>query len=243
MRTWKRTLVLTAAVALTLAASAETMRWDFSSEDEINDWLFIESTGSEWGRNAWEINDGLLQQTKERAVSFALFGDPNWDDYAIETRMRIDGPDDWDIMGLLFRVNFIWHDEFHAYNIALSRLLEEEDEIWLARQEAVNHGPAFGGGIMGMPPFPPFTFDVGRWYHIRLKVEDRDMELFVDDRRQFLFNRIWGGDYLRKGAVGFFSLYSQISIDYVKVEGDSVSALSVQPNGKLAAQWAQLKQD
>ncbi len=241
MRTWKRTLVLTAAVALTLTASAETMRWDFSSEDEISDWLFIE-LGREWGRDVWEINGGLLQQANDNFVSYALFGDPNWDDYVIETRMRVDGPDNWRIMGLLFRVNFVWHDEFHAYNIALRQLPEKEDEIWLVRDEVDRDG-ASGGIIMSTPPFPPFPFDVGRWYHIRLKVEDRDMELFVDNRRQFLFNRIWGGDYLRKGAVGFFSLYSQISIDYVKVEGDSVSALSVQPNGKLAAQWAQLKQD
>ncbi len=241
MRTWKRTLVLAAAVALTLNASAGTMRWDFSSEDEISDWLFIESTDSEWGRSAWKINGGLLQQTNENFVTYALFGDPNWDDYIIETRVRVDGSDDWDIIGVLFRVNFIWHDGFHAYSVGLSRLLEDDD-IRLTRDKVDRDG-ANRRILKSLPPFPPFTFDAGRWYRIRLKVEDRDMELFIDGKQQFLFNRIWDRDYIRKGAVGFVLDSAQISIDYVKVEGDSVDPLSVQPNGKLAAQWARLKLD
>ena len=241
MRTWKRTLALTAAAALTLTASAEAMRWDFSNEDEINDWQFIELTGGGWDRDAWEINEGLLQQTKKSAISYALFGDPDWVDYTIETRMRMDGPDDFGIMGLLFRVNLIQDDEFHAYGIALCRYPEDGGQIWQFRDKAVNREAAsFGSALVGPPPFP---FEVGRWYRIRLKVEGRDLELFVDDKRQDLFHYISGDGYPPKGVVGFFALHDQVSIDYIKVGEDSVDPLSVQPNGKLAAQWAKLKQD
>ncbi len=80
MRTWKRTLVMLTAAALTAGASAGTRTWDFSLNASLKEW-----TLTEWNDVEWKVRSARLFMT-DKAPGYAIVGDTDWEDYVVEAK-------------------------------------------------------------------------------------------------------------------------------------------------------------
>ncbi len=242
MRTWKRTLVMLAAAALTAGASAETMRWNFNSWAETKDWFFVDAADGAWKQGMWTTFDGMLIKSDDKVSAFALFGEEAWDNYTIEAKMRLDSGNENAAVGLVFRADFLWIDEFVCYAVCLRSALKG-DSILFSRLRVSEKGGVSSRSILIDPFEDEFKIAPGEWFVMRVLVNGNNVLLFIDNKPQAYFSakHIWDNEsYLPNGGVGFYSRRAKMRVDYAEVSigGDP---LSVQPNGRLAAQWAQLK--
>ncbi len=230
MRTWKRTLVMLTAAALAVGASAEERIWNFS--DGLDGWRLS---------GGWETEGGVLQQTADdRPYAYAIVGESDWDVRYISAKVRIDAPfraDDQHKIGVIFRANFLWGNQIRCYAY---ELLPKENLTSLMTALILEPGVATGVS-RGGPVHGGIELKSGEWYLIEIVLEGKNAE--------FSINEFWQdsedeADYVDTGAVGFFTFFAKASFDDLIVDGDDFQGgLSVQPNGKLAAQWAQLKQE
>ena len=242
MRTWKRTLVMLAAAALTVNASAEERIWNFS--DGLDGWLLS---------GGWETKGGVLQQTADdRPYSYAIVGDSEWDVHYISAKVRIDASfhaDAWHKIGLIFRANFPPdigpiarpkvlpdnHIRCYAYE-----LLPRINSSGLLTARIKEPGGVATGVGRGGPVNGGIELKNGEWYHIEIVLEGKNIDFFINE---FWQRNEDEADYVEKGAVGFFTLLAKASFDELIIEGENLQDRLSQPNGNLAAQWAQLKLD
>ena len=236
MRTLKRTLMILAAV-LAASASAGTQTWSFSDGFNENDeWLL---SGS------WEAKDGFIQCVAG-SQGKAFVGEDHWDNYIVEAKVRIDkppplfGPDIW--AGVVFRsqVRSLRHLKCYAFSVdlllnrvMLGQIIAEGD-----RSSSEWFGARMKNGVQ---------LKRDKWFTLRAHVEGGGFQLYINGIFQFQGDlAVFQGGDLATGRIGFYS-NAPASFDNLTVTGENIEdredRLSVQPNGKLAAQWAQLKHD
>ena len=230
MRTWKQTLVMLAAAILAVNASAEKRIWNFS--DGLDGWLLS---------GGWETKRGVLRQTADdRPYSYAIVGDSKWDVRYISAKVRIDAPfhaDAWHKIGLIFRANFPPDNRIRCYAYELLPRIKSSGLLTAFINE---RGMATGVG-RGRPIHGGMELKNGEWYHIEIVLEGKNINFYINEFWQWEEDE---ADHVEKGAVGFFTLLAKASFDELIVEGENLQdRLSVQPNGNLASQWAQLKQN
>lgn len=225
MRTWKRTLVMLAAAALTAGASAGTQTWDFS--EGLDEWRFV--TYYLWkGERSdpiWITENGTLRQINKHAWTVAVVGEDHWDSYTVSARIRIDEPFNAEPIGLIFRARFLPGNEFicYAFNISLIH-----QKVVLARYRrykglSISYEYPDGEGT---------AVEFGKWYDIRAHVNGGHFQCYINDALEF---EAADEDYIAQGAVGFVSLYSIVSMDDLTVTGGGIEG------GILTEQWARLK--
>ncbi len=158
--------------------------------------------------------------------------------------MRIDSRNEDAAVGLVFRADFLWINEFVCYTIC-PRNSVKGGSVLFSRLRVSEEGGVSSRSILIDPFDDEFKMTPGKWFIMRVRVNGNKVLLFIDGKPQAYFNaeQIWNNEsYLPNGGVGLYSRRAKATFDYasVSIGGD---ALSVQPNGKLAAQWAQLKRD
>ena len=241
MKNLNRTLIMLIAAALAVNASAERRMWNFS--DGLDGWALS---------GGWETKRGVLQQTADdRPYSYAIVGDSEWDVRYISAKVRIDAPFHPDArhkIGVIFRANFpleighIFRPVVLPDNVIRCYAYEllpwgNFNTLMTARinERGVATGISKGGVVHGI------ELKNGEWYRIEIVLEGKNIDFFIND---FWQRNEDEADYVEKGAVGFFTFIATASFDNLIVEGENLrDRFSVQPNGKLAAQWARLKRD
>ena len=237
MRTWKRTLVMLTAAVLTACASAGTRTWDFSLNASLGEW-----TLTEWNDVEWKVRNARLFMT-DKAPGYAIVGDADWEDYVVEAKMR--GKEQNFGFGILFRVQHESASEFQYYAFQLS-----------VKDNAVSFRRGYRSGRRGGGPgkhmiLRNMTLEPGIWYTVRAHILDDLFKFYINGELQHMIpsaSSLWQNrentGYLAKGAVGFFSDFAEGELAYLSVTGRGIeNDVYVHPGSKLAAQWAQLKQD
>lgn len=217
MKHCQRAFAVLIATAAAATAAAGTQLWDFSGG--IEDWEVANGT--------WKTNNGVLQQTDGAMVAaHAIVGETNWDDYVVHTKIRID-EGNW--AGLIFRAQ----DEFQYYVYYLN-VPNNKSELWKHNPGAFNARNALNSNIAA----EGVQVTRGDWIHVKAEVEGGDFTLYINDELQAEQSE----PAYAAGAIGLWSWTTKASFDDLTITGDNVKdTLSVQPNGKLASQWAALK--
>jgi alpha-L-arabinofuranosidase len=124
---------------------------DFSQNDD--GWKLL-GDGAQWS-----VQDGALRQTAEQTFIRALAGDKSWTDYTLELKARkLAGAEGFLV---LFHIN------------------DDEDRVWWNiggwgnTQNAVEFG---NGPVDGKPGH----IETGRWYDIKIQVQDRNVKCWLD---------------------------------------------------------------
>ncbi len=114
----------------------------------------------------WAVENGTIRFRGADRESWALVGDPKWENYTVHVRARKLGGDE----GFLV----LWHtadgDNYRWWNIG----------GWgntTSRCEAAEEG---GRGAFG--PGTPFSVETGRWYDLRLEINGHHARGFVDGK-------------------------------------------------------------
>ncbi|MDE0020560.1 MAG: DUF1080 domain-containing protein [Candidatus Poribacteria bacterium] len=238
MRTWKRTLVMLTAAALTAGASAGTRTWDFSLNASLKEW-----TLTEWNDVEWKVRSARLFMT-DKAPGYAIVGDTDWEDYVVEAKIR--GKAKNFGFGILFRVQYESASQFQYYAFELSVL---NNQIIFKR--GYKSGGSGGASATHRTP-RGITLEADKWYTVRAHILGDRFQFYIDGERQYSVQsarHLWWSSiedrkHLAKGAVGFFSDFAEGELAYLSVTGRGIeNDVYVHPGSKLAAQWAQLKLD
>ncbi|MDE0020561.1 MAG: DUF1080 domain-containing protein [Candidatus Poribacteria bacterium] len=221
MNAVKRTLTVLTAAAVTATASAGTQTWDFSGG--LDGWMTY---------GEWETRDGILHSSWGQ---YAFVGEEHWDNYTVEVKARIDKPpsfseSEW--AGLIFRAQVDSWKHFDCYAFCVNLLF---DEVRLNRIS--RRGGSTSTGSYSAPLRAGARMKLGEWFTLRAHVKGTRILLSVNN---ILHAEIWNSR-IASGRIGLYSA-AFISFDDLTVTGDSIED-RLQLNGKLAAQWAQLKQD
>ncbi|HWC58102.1 MAG TPA: alpha-L-arabinofuranosidase C-terminal domain-containing protein, partial [Verrucomicrobiae bacterium] len=110
------------------------------------------------GDGQWSIDDGALRQTAEKEFVRALAGDKSWKDYTLTLKAR-------KISG---REGFL----------VLFHIVGDEDRTWwnIGGWENTQNGVESGGTLDPKPG----SIQTGRWYDIKVAVNGRRVQCFLD---------------------------------------------------------------
>ena len=231
---WKKAATLMLAGALTAVASAGTQSWDFS--DGIGDeWrLFRYPLFGDQEDLPWIVKDGALQHSDNTRWTGALVGEESWNDYVVQARMRIDDPDDDLPACLVFAARFLSDHQFSSYLFSYN---PEVKMVCLARQ----HADADSVRTFVDTSWDRLELEIGEWFNIRAHVEDGRFRCYINDVLTFDKK---DAAYIGQGQIGFAARYSAASFDDLTVTGPNIKdLLAVDPEGSMAAQWAELKRN
>ncbi len=231
---WKKAATLMLAGALTAAASAGTQSWDFS--DGIGDeWrLFKYPLFGNQEDLPWIVKDGALQHSAKNRWTTALVGEESWNDYVVQARMRIDDPDDTFPACLVFAARFLSDHQFSCYLFSYSPKI---NRVYLAWQRAGGDNVRNSAEVSENR----LELEIGEWFNIRAHVEDGRFRCYIND--VLIFDRK-DDAYIGQGQIGFAAQYSVASFDDLIVTGPNIKdLLAVDPEGSMAAQWAELKRN
>ena len=147
----------------------DVYKWDFEENGQSKDWQAINGN--------WIIENGFYKQKSNEIVAHTLAGNSNWDNYTVETKIRID-EGSW--AGLIFRAQ----NQLEYYVFYLN-VPDNKTEFWRhikgggfdARDRLQGNIPAVGG----------VKIKNGEWYKVRIDVSIDDFTLYIDDIKQGVF--------------------------------------------------------
>lgn len=216
-----RMTICAAAAVCILAWTAQAGEQTWTFDNGADDWTPANGT--------WETDGGVYRQTKaDEAAAHTLIGDADWTDYTLEAKVRID-EGNW--TGLIVRAQ----DEFQYYVYYLN-VPDNKSELWqhnaggdFKTREAINSNNAAQN----------VAVERGVWLDVSVEAAGDVLTLWINGEKQAEH----ADDTYAAGMIGLWSWTTAVSFDDVKVSGDSISspATSVDPKGKLAAQWGSLK--
>lgn len=217
MKHLRRAFAVFIAIAAAATAAAGTQVWDFSGG--IDDW--------EIANGDWDANNGVLQQTNGTTVAaHAIVGETDWDDYVVETKIRID-EGNW--AGLIFRAQDVF--QYYVYYLNVP---DNKSELWKHNPGGFDQRNALNSNIGA----EGVQVTQGEWIHVKAELDGGKFALYINDKLQAEQTEATHAT----GAIGLWSWRTKASFDDLTITGDNVEdTLSVQPNGKLASQWAALK--
>ena len=211
------------SICFASVASADELTWTF--DDTAADWTPANGT--------WEVEDGVYKQTTRYGkAQKALANGAEWTDHTVAAKVRIEAGH-W--AGIVFRAQ----NEFEYY-VYLICPKENKSELWRHRRST-----AFKDGFEGRDEIEHDIKPVGltltknEWFTLSATVEGSRIALAINDIEQAVFV----DDTYPRGKIGVWTWDTQASFDDVSVNGVPTTSLTpVEPHGKLATAWAELKQ-
>lgn len=176
------------------------------------------------GAGQWQVEDGALQQLSRAQNVTTTFGDQNWTDYEYSLQARKLGGAE----GFLIPFRVTSERDFYWLNLG----------GWNNTEHAIEG--ADGGPKRTVGSRIPGRIEEGRWYDLRIRVEDDHVVAWVDGEK--LFDQSLGGDQTAKGRVGVGTWATSAEYRNLKVtdlDGNELwSGLPELPtNTALAANW------
>ena len=87
----------------------------------------------------------------------------------------------------------------------------------------------------------PVEPEVGETYRLKIVAEGQNYQCFVDD--ELLFDDSDDAKFRDSGRIGFITYEANVHFDNLIIDGEEIPAFAVEPNGRLATRWGQLKTD
>ena len=206
--------------------------WAFDFEDakQADQWKVANGT--------WKIQKGVYSEiSATEKAAHVLFGEVNWADYTVESKIRLDDGGQW--AGLVVRA--VSEYEYYA-------LYQEKTPGVTAFFQ--HHGTEWGKRARPEPnktDIKGTKITPGAWFHVKVVVKGNDLKWFIDNQLQTETKLAKVGDLsvYTKGKVGIWAWQSKASFDDFKVSGPGIGdgATAVDPRQKLATTWSWLKQD
>ncbi len=211
------------SICFASVASADELTWTF--DDTAADWTPANGT--------WAVEDGVYKQTTRYGkAQKALANGAEWTDHTVAAKVRIEAGH-W--AGIVFRAQ----NEFEYY-VYLICPKENKSELWRHRRST-----AFKDGFEGRDEIEHDIAPIGltlarnEWFTLSATLEGSRIALAINDIEQAVFV----DDTYPRGKIGVWTWDTQASFDDVSVNGVNTTPLTaVEPHGKLATAWAELKQ-
>lgn len=201
--------------------AAEEARWTF--DDTAADWVAANGT--------WEVQDGVYKQTTRWGEAMhALVDSDVWADHELSAKVRIEAGH-W--AGIVFRAQ----NEFEYY-VYLLCPKENKSELWRHRRST-----AFKDGFEGRDEIEHnikpngITLTKQEWFTLNVRAEGDRIAVAINGIQQGVFR----DSTYPAGTIGVWTWDTQASFDDVSVTDELTSVTPVEPQGKLASSWADLK--
>ena len=211
---------------VTFSRIAWSGEWVFDFEDpkQADHWKVANGN--------WKIQKGVYTEiSAAEKAAHTLFGEADWTDYTVETKIRIDA-NKW--AGLVFRAisEYEYYIVYPEPTPGVSAFFQHHGKDWATRARPNPNKTQIKGKIQ-----------VGNWYHLKIEVKGNDLKWFIDDQLQAetKLERVGDLDVYKKGRVGIWAWETKASFDDFKVYGPGIEGSAVEPRKKLALAWGKLK--
>lgn len=216
MRYSKAVSIIFMVAILTSTASAGTWQENFDNgfPDGWND-----------VSGEWEIEKDAYAETSGAQYAKTMFGDENWTDYTLEVDVTLVKNVNVNAAGVLIRADADGDNGMRFW------IRTDQHKCQLSRWKENN----FEHIATALPVEP----EVGETYRLKVVAEGQNYQCFVDD--ELLFDDKDEAKFRDSGRIGFISYEAHVHYDNLIIDGEDIPAFSVEPNGKLATLWGQLK--
>ena len=249
---FNRMLILTITTTLLLMSSsflqADTITYDFSDPNQLNDWTQIDDGNFEIANpppltSLWAVAEGALHQTQNnircdpvpcgpggedpRGGGYMLLTTPgsvNWSNYKLSADLKWDDDDIWGLM-------VYYTDELNYYRFNIIQPGHVGLDMFVDGK--------YTELVQTQPPTPELDVEIviaGDFVRCSIAIQDGQFTCSVDE--QEIPDLAITDTSLTHGSVGLHQYSNTGQIDNVTIEGDTVA---VEPGGKLAMTWGQIK--
>ena len=178
-------------------------------------------------KGEWKIEKDAYAETAGTQYAKTMFGDENWDDYTLEVDVTLVKNVNVNAAGVLIRAD---KDGDNGMRFWI-RTDQHKCQFSRWRENKFEH-------IVTPLPVDP---EVGETYRLKVIAEGQNYQCFVDD--ELLFKGDDDAKFRDSGRIGFISYEAYVHYDNLVINGDDIPAFAVEPSGKLATHWGQLKTD
>lgn len=173
----------------------------------------------------WKIVKDAYAETSGGQYAKTMFGDEDWTDYTIEVDLTLVKDVGVNAAGLLIRADAEGDNGMRFW----IRTDQHKCQFSRWRENKWDH-------IATPLPFEP---EVGETYRLKVVAEGHDYECLIDD--ELLFEGDDDAKFRDNGRIGFITYEANAHYDNLIIDGEEIPAFAVEPNGKLATRWGQLK--
>ncbi|MDE0484957.1 MAG: DUF1080 domain-containing protein [Candidatus Poribacteria bacterium] len=179
----------------------------------------------------WSLSDGVYKLATGAQAEHSLVGETTWEDYTIETKIRLDSGN-W--AGIAFRAKSEMEYYVFYMNVPnnITELWRHKTGSWTARDN--------------LKQFPGKNVKIenGKWFDMKVVVEGDSMAVWIDGELQGEHVDDSGAKY-SAGQAGAWGWQTGVSFDDFKVSGDDIEGdgTPVEPLDKLATTWGHIKRD
>ena len=174
-----------------------------------------------------KIEKDAYAETSGAQYAKTMFGDENWGDYTLEVDVTLVKNVNVNAAGVLIRAD---KDGDNGMRFWI-RTDQHKCQFSRWRENQFEH-------IVTPLPVDP---EVGETYRLKVIAERQNYQCFVDD--ELLFEGDDDAKFRDSGRIGFISYEAHVHYDNLVIDGEDVPAFAVEPSGKLATHWGQLKTD
>ena len=179
----------------------------------------------------WQVIDGELHiaDQQDNVVRCLVVGKSKWKNYVLEVDVKpiqALGKND---------INLVAHfKDNRSFVCTIGN--------WTGTPQVTAFQALWVGAVANNQKQKPFDLlKVGKWHHLKLKAEEDDFTIWINDRKMMNYQ----DPTLQKGQVGFCVSNYIARFDNVVIVGPDVpdinQGLSIDKAGKLANVWAKLK--
>ena len=173
----------------------------------------------------WKIQQDAYAETSGGAYAKTMFGEEDWTDYTLEVDVTLVKNVGINAAGVLIRADT---DGDNAMRYWI-RTDQHKCQFSRWRENQWDH-------IATPLPFEP---EVGETYRLKIVAEGQNYQCFADD--ELLFDDADDAKFRDSGRIGFITHSANVHFDNLIIDGEEIPAFAVEPNGKLATRWGQLK--
>ena len=196
--------------------SAFGLLYNFDNANQEKDWKIFAGKGA--------IKDGkyIIEKT-DAADGVAAIGNMDWTDCTVTCKATmLEGSTD--NIGLVWRLT----DSKTLYVISLR-----------FDQQIGYCGCINGAWMNGGSPINPIAFNtkIGKEYQLKLVVKGSSFQFYVDGEDM----GEWKDDQLNTGMVGIRVYNAIMAVDDFDINGPGIQSSAVEPKGKVAVVWGEIK--
>ncbi len=176
-------------------------------------------------KGEWKIVKDAYAEIAGTQYAKTMFGEEDWKDYTLEVDVTLVKDVGVNAAGVLIRADENG-DNAMRYWI---RTDQHKCQFSRWRENQWDH-------IATPLPLEP---KVGETYRLKIVAEGQNYQCFVDD--ELLFDDADDAKFRDSGRIGFITYEANAHYDNLIIDGEEIPAFAVDPNGKLATRWGQLK--
>ena len=214
-----------------IATQSGTLRDNFN-DNNVDGWEEITvPLNKKVSFKDWQVIDGELHiaDQQDDVVRCLVVGKSKWKNYVLEVDVKpiqALGKND---------INLVAHfKDNRSFVCTIGN--------WTGTPQVTAFQALWVGAVANNQKQKPFDLlKVGKWHHLKLKAEEDDFTIWINDRKMMNYQ----DPTLQKGQVGFCVSNYIARFDNVVIVGPDVpdinQGLSIDKAGKLANVWAKLK--